>query len=100
VAAKGRLSVAPDVPTVDEAGLPGLYASNWMAFYLPRGTPKPVIARLNAAVLDALADPAVRTRLIDMGFEIVSREQQTPEALAALHKVEIEKWWPIIRAIK
>jgi tripartite-type tricarboxylate transporter receptor subunit TctC len=98
VAAKSRLSVAPDIPTVDEAGLPGFYFSNWFAFYAPKGTPKHIIAKLNGAVVDALADLAVRRRLADLGFEIVPREQQTPEALAALHKAEIEKWWPIIKA--
>jgi tripartite-type tricarboxylate transporter receptor subunit TctC len=98
VAAKSRLSVAPDIPTVDEAGLPGFYFSNWFAFFAPKGTPKHIVAKLDAAVVDTLADPAVRSWLTDLGFEIVPREQQTPEALAALHKAEIEKWWPIIKA--
>ncbi len=98
VMAKGRLAEAIDIPTVDEAGLPGFYASNWRAIWAPRGTPKTVIRRLNAAVMDALADPTVRQRLAQFGQEIFPREQQTPEALGALHKAEIEKWWPIIKA--
>jgi len=98
VAAKNRLSLAPDIPTVDEAGLPGFYASGWAALYVPKGTPKHIIAKLDAAVVVALADPAVRSRLTDLSCEIVPREQQTPEALAALQKAEIEKWWPIIKA--
>jgi tripartite-type tricarboxylate transporter receptor subunit TctC len=97
VAAKSRLSVAPDIPTVDEAGLPGFYASGWFAFYAPKGTPKPIIAKLDAAVVDALADPAVRRKLTELGLEIAPREQQTPEALGALQKAEIEKWWPLIK---
>jgi tripartite-type tricarboxylate transporter receptor subunit TctC len=98
VTAKRRLPALPDVPTVDEAGLPGFYASNWRALFVPKGTPKDVIGKLNAAVVDALADPTVRQRLADLGQEIPPREQQTPEALGALHKAEIEKWWPIIKA--
>jgi tripartite-type tricarboxylate transporter receptor subunit TctC len=98
VTARSRLAVAPDIPTVDTAGLPGFYVSNWQAIWAPKGTPKNVIARLNAAVVDALAVPAVRSRLADLGQEIFPREQQTPEALRAYHKAEIEKWWPIIKA--
>ena len=97
VTAKNRLAAAPDIPTVDEAGLPGFYVSPWFAFWAPKGTPKDVIAKLNAAVVDALADTAVRQRLADLGQEIFPREQQTPEALGAFHKAEIEKWWPIIK---
>jgi tripartite-type tricarboxylate transporter receptor subunit TctC len=98
VTARTRLAAAPDIPTVDEAGLPGFYISIWRGIWVPRGTPKEVIAKLNAAVVDALADPAVRQRLADLGGEIPPREQQTPEALGAYHKAEIEKWWPIIKA--
>jgi tripartite-type tricarboxylate transporter receptor subunit TctC len=98
VTAKSRFAAAPDVPTVDEAGLPGLHISGWFALFAPKGTPRPVIDRLNAAVVAALADPAIRARLADLGQEIPPREQQTPEALAAFHKAEVEKWWPIIKA--
>ena len=98
VTAKTRLAAAPEIPTVDEAGLPGLYISVWHAFWVPKGTPKDVIARLNAAVVEAVADPDVRRRLADLGQEIPPRDQQTPEALGAYHKAEIEKWWPIIKA--
>lgn len=98
VTAKSRLAAAPDIPTVDEAGLPGFYTSAWYAIWTPKGTPKNVIGKLNAAVVDALADPAVRMQLTDLGQEVVPRDQQTPEALGALHKAEIEKWWPIIKA--
>ncbi len=98
VTAKTRLPAAPDIPTVDEAGLPGLHIAVWHALWLPRGAPKELIAKLNAASIEALADPAVRNRLADMGQEIPSREQQTPEALGAYHKAEIDKWWPIIKA--
>jgi tripartite-type tricarboxylate transporter receptor subunit TctC len=98
VTAPRRLAAAPDIPTVDEAGLPGFYFSRWHALWAPRGTPANVVARLNAAVVAALADPALRAKLADLGQDIFAREQQTPEALATLHKAEIEKWWPILRA--
>jgi tripartite-type tricarboxylate transporter receptor subunit TctC len=98
VAARNRLPAAPDIPTVDEAGLPGFYFSRWHALWAPRGTPKDVVARLNAAIVDALADAGVRARLADLGQEIFPREQQAPEALGAYHKAEADKWWPIIKA--
>jgi tripartite-type tricarboxylate transporter receptor subunit TctC len=95
--ANTRLAEAPDIPTVDEAGLPGLYALNWQAVFLPKGTPKDIVTRLNSAIVTALADAAVRRRLADIGQEIFPREQQTPHALTAYQKAEIEKWWPIVR---
>jgi tripartite-type tricarboxylate transporter receptor subunit TctC len=98
VTAKNRLAVAPEIPTVDEAGLPGLYVSFWHALFAPKGTSKDVIAKLNAAVVEALADPMVRQRLSDLGNEPLSRELQTSEALGALQRAEIAKWWPIIKA--
>jgi tripartite-type tricarboxylate transporter receptor subunit TctC len=98
VTAATRLPAAPLIPTVDEAGLPEFHASNWHAFWVPAGTPKSVISKLNAAVIEALADPGVRARLADLGQQIFPRDQQTPEALAAFQKAEIERWWPIIKA--
>jgi tripartite-type tricarboxylate transporter receptor subunit TctC len=98
VTAKTRLVSAPDLPTVAEAGLPGLIVTSWHAIWVPKGTPKDIIAKLNAAVVAALADPSVQRRLADLGNETAPRELQTPEALGAYHKAEIEKWWPIIRA--
>ena len=98
VTARTRSAAAPDIPTVDETGLPGFYISIWYGTWVPRGTPRESIVRLNRAVTDALADANVRQRLADLGLEIVPPEQQTPEALGAYHKAEIEKWWPIIRA--
>jgi tripartite-type tricarboxylate transporter receptor subunit TctC len=93
-----RLLSAPEIPTLDEAGLSGFSISQWHALWLPKGTPKNITTKLNAAVMDALADPTVRARLADLGQEVFPRTQQTPEALGLLHKAEIEKWWPIIKA--
>jgi tripartite-type tricarboxylate transporter receptor subunit TctC len=98
VTEKARLAAAPDIPTVDEAGLPGFYFSNWFALYAPKGTPAAVIARLNAATMEALADANVRARLAELGQDVFPRERQTPAALVALQKADTEKWWPIIRA--
>jgi tripartite-type tricarboxylate transporter receptor subunit TctC len=98
VAAPARLAVAPDIPTVDEAGLPKFYLSLWHGLWAPKGTPKEIVAKLNAALIKALAEPQVRQRLVDIGQEIFPREQQNPQALAELQKAEIEKWWPIIKA--
>ena len=97
VAGESRLAAAPEIPTVDEAELPGFYVPFWVGLWAPKGTPKDVIAKLNSAAVTALADPTVRTLLTDLGFEIYSRDQQTPEALAAYQKAEIKKWWPIIK---
>jgi tripartite-type tricarboxylate transporter receptor subunit TctC len=98
VTSKWRLPAAPEIPSVDEAGLVGFHFSIWTSLWAPKGTPGDVIAKLNAAIVEALADPEVRSRLSTLGPVIVPREQQTPEALAALQKAEIEKWWPIIKA--
>jgi len=98
VTAKQRLAGAPNIPTVDEAGLPGFYTSIWHGLWVPKGTPRDIIMKLNGAVVDALADPKVRQRLAQLGQELPPRDQQTPEALGALQRSEIDKWWPIIKA--
>jgi len=98
VLTRTRWAAAPEIPTIDEAGGPALYSPFWHGLWAPKGTPPDVITKLNAAVVAALADPAVRARLAVLGHEIFPREQQTPQALGALHKSEIEKWWPIIKA--
>ena len=90
--------VVPGIPSADEAGVPGLYLPGWFGFFAPKGTPKEVVARLNAALVEALADPMVRTRFTELGLDVASRKQQSPEGFAAFHKAEIEKWWPIIKA--
>jgi tripartite-type tricarboxylate transporter receptor subunit TctC len=95
---KARLAAAPEIPTVDEAGVPGLHISIWHALWMPKATPKDIIGKLNAAVVEALADPGVRGRLAELGQEIPPREEQNPQALSAYHKAEINKWWPIIKA--
>jgi tripartite-type tricarboxylate transporter receptor subunit TctC len=97
VMTRNRWPALPDVPTTDEIGAPGMYISFWHGLWVPKGTPKDVVTKLNTAVVDTLADPAVRQRLTDLGQVIATREQQTPAALAAHHKAEIDKWWPIIR---
>jgi len=97
VTAPTRLAAAPDIPTVDEAGLPGFYMAVWHAFWVPKGTPRPVVDKLNASVREALQDAEVRRKLADLGQEIMAPEQQSPEALRAHHKAEIDKWWPVIR---
>jgi tripartite-type tricarboxylate transporter receptor subunit TctC len=98
VTAKNRLAAAPDIPSMDEAGLPGFYFSLWAGLFAPRGTPKDIISKLNAAVVSTLDDPTRRWKLAAQGFEFPPREQQTPEALGRYQKAEIEKWWPIIKA--
>lgn len=98
VTSKKRIAIAPDIPTTDEAGMPGYYFYFWHAMWAPKGTPKDIVAKLNAAAVDSLADPATRTRLTDLAQEIYPRDQQTPEALHAFQKSEVEKWWPIIKA--
>jgi len=98
ITADKRLAAAPDVPTVDEAGLPGFHVELWSATWVPKGTPKDIIAKLNAAVVEALADPVVRKRLAEVGLEIPPRDKQTPEALAAHQQAEVKKWWPMIKA--
>jgi tripartite-type tricarboxylate transporter receptor subunit TctC len=93
-----RLPAVPSIPNVDEAGLPAVHFSQWGALFAPKGTPKDAIAKLNATIAIALDDPAVRQRLGGLGLDIPPRDQQTPEALGAFRKAEIEKWWPIIKA--
>ena len=90
--------VAGQIPTMDEVGVPGMYISFWNGLWAPKGTPKEIVARLNAAVVDTLADPTVRQRLTELGHVIATREEQTPEGLGSFHKSEIEKWWPLIKA--
>ncbi len=98
VTAKTRLSTAPDIPTVDEAGLPGYHVSLWHGLWLPKGVPAPIAAKLNATVVEALADPAVRAKLGALGQEIYPRERQNSKALDSHQRAEIAKWWPIIKA--
>ena len=98
VLTRERWQALPDVPSIDEAGVPSFYLSYWHGLWAPKGTPKEIIGKLNGAVVNALADPGVRQRFADIGQEVWPRDRQTPEALAAHHKAETEKWWPIIRA--
>ena len=93
-----RSASMPDIPTADETGVPGLYMSGWFGFFAPKGTPKDIIARLNAATVEALADPAIQKRFMELGLDVAPREQQTPEGLAGFQKAEIDKCWPISKA--
>jgi tripartite-type tricarboxylate transporter receptor subunit TctC len=93
-----RLALAPDLPTFAEMGLPSLSFSNWYGLFAPKGTPRDIIGKLDAAVVEALADPAVQTRLVNFGYDVFPRERQTAQALLALQKSDAEKWWPIIKA--
>jgi tripartite-type tricarboxylate transporter receptor subunit TctC len=97
VSSVARLEIAPDIPTFRELGLPALSWSGWRGLFAPRGTPSNVIDRLNTAAVEALADPAVRSRLGDLGMEVFPRERQTPEALGEMVKVDAAQWWPIIK---
>ena len=97
VTASARLPSAPDIPTVAEAGLPSLDISVWYGLWAPKGTPKEIIAKLNAAAVQALSEPTVRQRFAELGLDMPPRDQLTPEALAAYQKAEIEKWWPVIK---
>jgi len=98
VTAPQRIKTAPDVPTTDEAGLPGYYFSFWHALWAPKGTPKPIIAKLNEALRKALADPATNKRLVDISQDIYPPDQQSPAALQKFQQAEMDKWWPIIKA--
>jgi tripartite-type tricarboxylate transporter receptor subunit TctC len=98
VMAKKRWFGAPEVPTFDEVGLPGAEIAFWHGLWAPKGTPKAVIAKIDAAVVAAFADPAVQERFKKLGHALPTREQQTPQALHAFHKAEIDHWWPIIKA--
>jgi tripartite-type tricarboxylate transporter receptor subunit TctC len=93
-----RSASMPDIPTADETGVPGLYMSGWFGFFAPKGLPKDVLAKLNAATVEALADPTLQKRFMELGLDVAPRGQQTPEGLAAFQKTEIDKWWPIIKA--
>jgi tripartite-type tricarboxylate transporter receptor subunit TctC len=97
VTSKERLPSAPDVPTVDEAGLPGLYVSVWHGLWAPKGTPAEIIAKLNGAVVKSLGEPGTKEKLAALGQDIPPPDQLTPQALGAFQKAEIEKWWPIVK---
>jgi tripartite-type tricarboxylate transporter receptor subunit TctC len=96
--AKTRMEAAPEIPTVDEAGLPGFYVSVWNAFWVPKGTPVNIVARLNAAVVAAMADPALHSQIVEMGLDMPGSGETTSAALEVLRKADIDKWWPIIKA--
>ena len=93
-----RSAAIPDIPTSGEAGVPGFYMTGWFAFFAPKGTPRTAIRKLNAAMVQVLADPRTRTRFAELGLDVAPRPLQSPEGLARFHKVEIEAWWPIIKA--
>jgi len=93
-----RSASMPDIPSASESGVAGLYIAGWFGFYAPKGTPADIIAKLNAATVQALADPAVKARFAQLGLDVAARDQQTPEGLAAFQNAEMDKWWPIIKA--
>jgi tripartite-type tricarboxylate transporter receptor subunit TctC len=93
-----RSASMPDIPSASESGVPGLYIAGWFGFYAPKGTPADVIAKLDAATMQALADPAVKARFAQLGLDVAARDQQSPEGLAAFQSSEMDKWWPIIKA--
>ena len=93
-----RSQAIPDIPTSDESGVPGFYMSGWFGLFAPKGTPADVITKINIAMVQSLNDPALRARLNDLGLDVATRDQETPEGLAAFQKAEIAKWWPIIKA--
>ena len=99
VASDARFALTPDIPTFAEMGLPALIYSNWYGLFAPRGTSKDIVSKLNLAAVEALADPAARSRLAELGYEAFPRERQTPETLGALQKADAEKWWPIIKEL-
>ena len=98
VMAKQRWFAAPDVPTTDEAGVPGVHVGTWHGLWMPKGTPDDVVARVNAAALAAMADPALQKRIADLGMDLPPADIKTPAAFAAFHKAEVEKWFPIVKA--
>ena len=98
ITGKARLPSWPDIPTADEAGVPGFFASLWYGLWVPKDTPKDIIAKLNATMVQALADPSVQKRFEELGIQITPPPQQSPEALRAFQQAEAERWWPIIRA--
>jgi tripartite-type tricarboxylate transporter receptor subunit TctC len=97
VTSNERSALAPEIPTMAELKLPALSYSAWMGFFAPKSTPRSIVSKLNAAAVEALADPTVSSRLVDLGLGIFPREQRTPEALSALQKADIEKWWPLMK---
>jgi tripartite-type tricarboxylate transporter receptor subunit TctC len=98
IAGRARISVAPDIPTVDQAGLPDFHRLQWIGLWMPKGAPSEVIRKVNTAVQTVLAEPSLRARVSQLGQEVFPREQQTPDGLAAFQRSEIEKWWPIVKA--
>jgi tripartite-type tricarboxylate transporter receptor subunit TctC len=97
VTSEAKLPLAPDIPTFGEMGFPTLSYSGWFGLFAPRDMPRNIISKLNTATVEALADPVVRTRRTDLGYEIFPHERQTPEALATLAKADAERWWPIMK---
>src|SRR5262249_38611626 len=100
VTSRSRLASAPEIPTVDEAGLPGLYISVWYGFWVPKGTPSCIIAKVNDSAVKAKATPRLAKRLSDLGQEVPEPNEQTPAALGAFQKAEIDRWWPILKAAR